>query len=150
MRLFFIFILLLYSAELAAAELQVELQGISPLQGNILIGLYDTAEDFERAPATLYENGGFLRDRGELLGTSIKADSGVLTATFSGLTPGRYAIYALHDQNGNGRLDRFFGIPVEPFAFYQATPPVNFPTFANTSVDLTEEGGAVIVTFGSD
>ena len=151
MRLFFSLIVLLYSVELAAAELNVELRSISPQQGNILVGIYATAEDFERAPALLYENGSFLRDRGELLGTSIRADSDVLTATFRGLTPGRYGILAVHDYNGNGRLDRFFGIPMEPFAFrvQSVQQGLGLTSFADTSFDVTDEGRTVTIRFGA-
>ena len=149
MRLFIFLIVLLYSVELAAADLNVELRGMSLQKGHILVGLYASEETFEQAFATFSENGGLMRDRGPSLGASVKVESDIVTASFGDLEPGRYAILAIQDYNGNGRLDRFFGIPVEPFAYYQATPPVNIPTYANTSFEVTDEGGAVTVTFGT-
>lgn len=36
---------------------------------------------------------------------------------FDNLPQGTYALTALHDENGNGKLDTFLGIPREGFAF---------------------------------
>ena len=37
---------------------------------------------------------------------------------FSNLGSGRYAAVALHDENGNGKLDKnFLGVPAEPYGF---------------------------------
>ncbi|HWT12972.1 MAG TPA: DUF2141 domain-containing protein [Allosphingosinicella sp.] len=35
----------------------------------------------------------------------------------AGVAPGVYALAVIHDENGNGRLDRFLAIPREGFAF---------------------------------
>lgn len=34
-----------------------------------------------------------------------------------GVAPGTYALAVIHDENANGRLDKFMGIPREGFAF---------------------------------
>ena len=39
------------------------------------------------------------------------------TFRFDNLPQGSYALTALHDENGNGKLDTFLGIPREGFAF---------------------------------
>ena len=40
------------------------------------------------------------------------------TKTFEGLEPGRYAIKAFHDVDGDGKMaTNPFGVPTEPFAF---------------------------------
>ena len=47
---------------------------------------------------------------------TVSSDS--VSQTFSGLAPGRYAIKAFHDVNGDGKMNTNpFGIPIEPFAF---------------------------------
>lgn len=47
----------------------------------------------------------------------VSGDTAVVT-TFKGLTPGRCAIKAFHDVNGDGKMGANpFGIPTEPFAF---------------------------------
>ncbi len=41
-----------------------------------------------------------------------------VTKVITGLAPGRYAIKAFHDINGDGKMNANpFGIPTEPFAF---------------------------------
>lgn len=35
----------------------------------------------------------------------------------SGIAPGTWALAVMHDENGNGRLDRFLAIPREGFGF---------------------------------
>ena len=43
---------------------------------------------------------------------------GAASTTFKGLAPGRYAIKAFHDVNGDGKMGTNpFGMPTEPFAF---------------------------------
>lgn len=44
---------------------------------------------------------------------------------FDNLPQGTYALTALHDENGNGKLDTFLGIPREGFAFSN-NPRVGF------------------------
>lgn len=39
------------------------------------------------------------------------------TIEFQGVTPGRYAIALLHDENGNGRVDKVLMMPKEGFGF---------------------------------
>jgi uncharacterized protein (DUF2141 family) len=56
------------------------------------------------------------------------------TARFTDIAPGTYAMAAFHDENGNGKLDTFLGIPREGFGFSQ-NPPLRprAPTFAECS-----------------
>lgn len=49
--------------------------------------------------------------------------SGNLKLTFKGVTPGRYAIALLHDENNNGKADRALGMmPKEGFGFSRDAP----------------------------
>ena len=59
------------------------------------------------------------------------------TIVIDGLAPGRYAVAAVHDENGNGRLDTFIGMPREGFAFSRDAP-VRFgpPSFDDAVVQL--------------
>ena len=46
------------------------------------------------------------------------ARTGMTMVTLTGLKPGRYAVQATYDQNGNGKVDRaLFGIPKEGVGF---------------------------------
>jgi uncharacterized protein (DUF2141 family) len=53
------------------------------------------------------------------------------------LRPGSYAVSLFHDENRNGKLDTFVGIPREGFGFSR-NPVVRFgpPSFAQVRVEL--------------
>lgn len=64
------------------------------------------------------------------------------TVTLGTMTPGNYAIALIHDENGNGKLDTFAGIPREGVGFSR-NPVLRFgaPSFASARFAVT--GGAV-------
>ncbi|MEM9234859.1 MAG: DUF2141 domain-containing protein [Pseudomonadota bacterium] len=79
-------------------EMAVEIQ-----EGSVYISIFDSAEGYAA---------------GDPVGQAGKPVAEIVTFTAEGLTPGRYAIRAYHDVNGNGQLDtNVLGIPSEPFAF---------------------------------
>jgi uncharacterized protein (DUF2141 family) len=47
---------------------------------------------------------------------------GTATATFHNIAPDTYAIAAFHDENGNGVLDTFMGMPREGYGFSKNPP----------------------------
>ena len=55
---------------------------------------------------------------------------------FSGIVPGSYALSVIHDENRNGRLDTFLGIPREGFGFSR-NPVIRFgpPRFTQVRFD---------------
>ncbi|MEO6092491.1 MAG: DUF2141 domain-containing protein [Novosphingobium sp.] len=64
----------------------------------------------------------FLRDDCRYA-ASAPARPGVALLTVRGIPPGRYAVQAFHDENGNHRVDRaLFGIPREGVAFSNDAP----------------------------
>lgn len=58
---------------------------------------------------------------------------------FPGLPAGTYAVSAIHDENGNGRLDSFAGIPREGIGFSR-NPALRFgpPRFASAGFVMAE------------
>jgi uncharacterized protein (DUF2141 family) len=56
---------------------------------------------------------------------------------FTDLPTGGYAIALIHDENGNNKLDTFFGIPKEGFGFSR-NPVIRFgaPKFAAARFDV--------------
>ncbi len=59
----------------------------------------------------------FLKDDCPFSGT-VHASAGTTFVTVKGLPPGRYAVQAFHDENGNGSVDQgLFGIPREGVGF---------------------------------
>lgn len=116
-RLSLVALVSLLWASAQAAELEVHVEGARSTNGVLMLGLYETAEAFTKAPDLYDSVDGYLRDRGRVLGASIRLDSGIRVATFSGLKPGRYAVVVFHDQNRNGQFDKLLGLPKEVYGF---------------------------------
>ena len=56
---------------------------------------------------------------------------------FEGLSPGTYAVSIVHDENDNGELDSFIGIPREGFGFSgKAAPRMGPPKFREAAIEL--------------
>lgn len=54
---------------------------------------------------------------------AVPASEGTVHLAFANVTPARYAIALLHDENGNGKADRALGMmPTEGFGFSRDAP----------------------------
>ena len=71
------------------------------------------------------------------LSATVPAQKGRVVVVVRGVPPGRYAIQAYHDANGNGDLDRgLFGIPKEGIGFSNdAMPRLMRPRFGTAAFD---------------
>lgn len=86
-----------------AADLKVEVSGITQTKGEIVLSLFD-------------QQGQWLRKA--ILHSKTAATSDKVLLIFPGLPEGEYAISAFQDLNGNSNLDRNpMGIPSEPYGF---------------------------------
>ena len=67
---------------------------------------------------------------------------------FDGLPQGSYAITAMHDENGDGSLNTFLGVPREGFAFSN-NPTVTFgpPSYSRVRFTLGSARGAMRLRF---
>lgn len=101
--LLFIILSFLSAAVMAQSKIEVKVTNIREPKGNILIALFNNEGDFlEKAVQS----------------KTIKADGKTVTILFENLAAGDYAVSVIHDENGNGELDKnFMGIPREGFAF---------------------------------
>ncbi|MDB5252708.1 MAG: hypothetical protein JWP27_1877 [Flaviaesturariibacter sp.] len=61
-------------------------------------------------------------------------------AVFEGITPGTYAVFVIHDENNNNRMDKnFFGIPKEGYgASRNNLPFAAAPTFAGNRFSVAD------------
>src|SRR5260221_11174401 len=120
--------LLLLALPAGAGELRVTVKGISSSNGAILIGLYDSAESFDRAIA-LSDKEGFLNDPVRVAGGALRANVALKGGlVFSNLEPRPYAIIVFHDENSNGPLDKtFWGVRTEPYGVSNVTRGVAAP-----------------------
>jgi uncharacterized protein (DUF2141 family) len=72
--------------------------------------------------------------------TTLSIPAGAGRFTLPALPRGDYALAVIHDENGNGKLDTFAGIPREGYGFSR-NAPVRFgpPRFAAARFTLAQE-----------
>lgn len=75
----------------ADASLDVNLRGMKPGKGAVVVMLFDSAQSYDSSKAVQ-------SNKTDATAASIKI-------SFTGLTPGRYAIRAFYDVNNNGAYD---------------------------------------------
>lgn len=106
-----------FSHPVRAADLDVTISNIRNDLGFVDVTLYDHAE-------------GWLDDSHAVGNLTLKAHAGDVRAVFHRLKPGQYAIVTTHDENGNGRMDFFLGLPTEGYAFSNDVRPfLSAPSF---------------------
>lgn len=116
-----------------AAELQVVVGPVAHDKGTVNLALYSSPETFRKEELALARQ-------------SKPAVPGQMEFHFDGLAPGRYAIVAYHDENGNGRMDRFLGmIPTEGWGLSNNPEVSGPPQFAPSAFDVTEQQPARVV-----
>ncbi len=118
----------------AGAEIAIEIENVSPTEGQLIIGLY--------------REEGFPETGEEEMGVKLPADSSQITHTFNRVEPGEYAVSFFHDENGNGKHDmRLLGMPEEGYGFSRNV--YNWyggpPEFEKASFKL-EQGDSVSLT----
>lgn len=122
-----LFAALLACGQAAAAELQVVVRQIAHGNGAVKAVLYASPETFRKEDKALAVR-------------SLPAQAGELSFSFDGLAPGRYAVVAYHDENGNGQLDRFLGmIPTEGWGLSN-NPEVSGPPAFEPSAFTVADG----------
>jgi uncharacterized protein (DUF2141 family) len=105
----------------APATLTVNVSGIRNAEGKVLVALYREPAGFPDTPKNAL--------RKELVDIDAKALTA--KAVFADVPPGSYAVAVLHDENGNGDMDKnFLGIPKEGHgASKNPSPMMRAPTF---------------------
>ena len=89
----------------SAATLTVTFTGIKTPIGAVMMSLTGSPEAWDGKAAATDQR-------------KIPADAATVTATFTDLKPGTYAVRAFHDIDGDGKLNvNPFGMPTEPYAF---------------------------------
>ncbi|NLF15978.1 MAG: DUF2141 domain-containing protein [Lentisphaerae bacterium] len=125
------------TAPLAPGELRVAVTGLHDRQGWLSVLVFDRAEGFPHDAEQAAH-----RQRCRLSDAPAAA---TLVFHFTDLAPGRYAVVALHDANGNRRLDTgLFGKPREPIGASN-NPAMRFgpPRFDRAAFTLPAEGAAI-------
>ena len=118
-----------FAAWAQTATLEVQVTNIKSTKGTIRVGLFTTEDNFLKAAVK---------------GKVVPAAVGEITVRFENLEPGVYAVSVIHDENGNGQLDKnIFGIPKEGFAFgNNAMGNFGPPPFSEAKITLDSEDNA--------
>ena len=112
----------------AAHDLRVLVTGIESAEGEIACLLYDESEGFP------------LEQENAVDTKRYAAVEGMLTCTFNDVPPGRYAVSAVHDENGNKKIDsNLFGTK-EPWGVSNNVRPSSRPPrFVEASVTMSPD-----------
>lgn len=107
-----------------AADLAVRVTGVRGGDGQVVVDIW-------RGPD------GFRKPERALSSASTPARDGAVEVTFRDLAAGRYAIVAYHDEDGDGELDRFFGMmPTEGWGLSNDPEVSGPPEFEPAAFDL--------------
>jgi len=112
-----------------AAQLDIELTGIENDHGLVRVAVC--------TPAT------FTTKRCPFTGAA-PAKGGSVVVSVPDIPPGRYAVQAYHDEDGNGRLRKgLFGMPAEAIGFSrEARVRLGAPSFDEAAIDVAEPSTA--------
>ncbi|MBL4709082.1 MAG: DUF2141 domain-containing protein [Flavobacteriales bacterium] len=140
MKTFALILLLVFSGEphekelpLASAKLRVE--GITSIQGNLGILVFNSSLGF---PSKADE---------AILNLKVKVESETMEIDLGELPTGSYAFAILHDKNSNKVMDKgLLGIPKEPFGFSNTDKiPFGAPSFQDAKVLINEENRIITI-----
>ncbi len=135
--LLFLALLVVPGQAALASKLTVIIDGLHSGRGQVTVGLFSRAEGFPD---------GDYADKW----ARAPAHTTPITVVFDDLPPGRYAVGAYHDENGNGKLDtNFIGWPKEGYALSNDIRLSIFrPRFADSSFVVDGEGTSVTLHIG--
>ena len=110
-----------------AADIHLTVEGVASAEGKVMVALFDKASEFPRGKLSL--------------ASMVPATPGAVKVVFTGVEPGKYAISAYHDVNGNQRLDaNMLGIPSEPYGFSRdARGKMGPPSFDDAAFEVGKE-----------
>ena len=112
-----------------AATLVIRVEGVRSDQGVIYAGVCATGFGDKDCP---------YRSRGA-------AVVGAVELRIQNVEPGEYAVAVFQDLNGNGRIDRPFLIPTEPYGFSNDVGRGGPPRFEAAKVSVREPTTTVVV-----
>ena len=120
-------LLILGAIPTAALELTITVKGIRSDKGKIAALAFIDHDGFPGQVAKAKAH------------AAVDAKLGTVNLTLKNLPAGKIAVTVLHDENGNGKLDRdVFGIPLEGVGM-SGKPPGNMPpTFNDVVFDLSK------------
>jgi len=119
--------------EATAGDLTVTVENVPNTKGVMAVGLCSEAA---------YETFDCEKWLGE------DAEAGAMTFVFEDVTPGRWAVTALHDENENNKLDfRWYGPPKEAYGSSRNPPPRMGPArWDDIALEVGEDDMEISIT----
>lgn len=116
----------LFTAQVWAGDLTVEVSGLTQAKGDVQVALFDQQGQWLRKAVT---------------SKKIAAAEGKVQIVFENLANGEYGLSVFHDLNGNGKLDmNMIGIPTEPYGFSNdAAGSFGPPSFTDAKIKLEQD-----------
>ena len=101
------------------ARIEAAATNLRNSNGSFACSLYNSAKGFPKTDDSVVGN------------SRVKIKDGQATCVFNNMKPGVYAVVAMHDENGDGKMDyNFLGIPIEGYGFSNgATATFGPPSF---------------------
>lgn len=113
------------AAQANTGSLEITLAGIAHDRGTLRVGLYNEAKTFRKEALAIAT-------------AQTAATPDQASVRFDALPPGRYAIMAYHDEDGNGELNRRFGMfPTEGYGLSNNPRVSGPPAFEDSAFDLS-------------
>lgn len=110
----------------AQSKITVKVDNISPISGELYIGLYNSKASFLKT---------------EYKSIKVSVDSSSTTVVFDSIPNGTFAISTFHDANSNQKFDTYiFGIPKEGYSFSNNAKGMFGPaSFEDASFEIVGE-----------
>ncbi|MCY7322391.1 MAG: DUF2141 domain-containing protein [Phormidesmis sp. CAN_BIN36] len=111
----------------AASTLTAEVGGLRNRNGQLCFSVFSSSQGFPTNSDNAVQT------------KCVKVTSSPMKVAFKQLSPGRYAIAVLHDENNDRQANRnFLGLPTEGFGFSRnPTIVASPPKFAESAVSVT-------------
>lgn len=116
------------------SRLVVNVSGVKPGSGIVMVGLYDSGTEFPGVGK-------------HLISRRVRASAATAEAVFTDVPYGNYAVAVIYDQNSNGKLDMRLGmLPKEPLGFSNGAS-VRFgpPKYRDAAFDVDQPSQVVAI-----
>ncbi len=106
-------------------KIKVEVSNIKNEKGIIYIGIYNNPTTFPKVDV--------------ILDKRIKAEKTTVSYTFENVKVGNYTVAIYHDEDENGKINRyFFGMPSEHYGFSRNPSVFGLPKYEDCDFELNE------------
>jgi uncharacterized protein (DUF2141 family) len=132
-RLSILAVLAAFTSPALAADLEVSVYEVRDGAGRIKLMLFEREDGFRK------------EDKARQV-LALPAATGTVSGVFHALPPGRYAVIAYHDENGDGKLNLRFGMfPKEGYGLSNNPEISGPPRFKDAAFEVPETGKRIAI-----